>query len=339
MSDTQRTIDFIYPAEWPCTKNPLMAGLKEQTQDWAHEIGLILSQDTGLKRMQEALDPAEFVGLAYPLTRNVEFLRFATDFSLCITVLDDELEKSPLEMDSRARTELLRGFKTLMEGGDAPGLRRYAAAYHDIISRLQRLAGEEHGPRLTARFISMFEQMLSMIVWEEPKASLSWQDRDYYEVVRPVVSQLLWYCMFVQIADECYLPETINEDTRVQRLGSLMTLLFSLLNDVMSISKDEAGQPVLNAVLMHMHRKRCSEAEAIAAVARWHNQRIGEFMQTAREAVQRFGVLNDHVERYARGVQNLLQGSIEWMLRVRRYTLPTSCQVRIGSKLEAHAPG
>ena len=288
--------------------------------------------------MREALDPAEFVGLAYPLTRNVEFLRFATDFSLWITVLDDELEKSPLDMDSRARTELLRRFKTLMEGGDAPGLRRYAAAYRDIVSRLQRLAGEEHGPRLTARFISMFEQMLSMIVWEEPKASLSWQDRHYYEAVRPMVSQLLWYCLFVQIADGCYLPETIDEDERVQRLGSLMTLLYSLINDVMSISKDEAGRPVLNAVLMHMHRERCSE-EAIAAVARWHNQSIREFMQTAREAVRSFGALNDNVELYARGVQNVLRGSIEWMLRVRRYTLPTSCQVRIGSKLGANALG
>jgi hypothetical protein len=119
----------------------------------------------------------------------------------------------------------------------------------------------------------------------------------------------------VQLADECYLPEPIDKDTRVQRLGSLMTLLFSLLNDVMSISKDEASRPVLNAILMHMHRERRSEAEAIAAVARWHNQLIGEFMQTAREAVRSFGALDERVERYARGVQNRLRGSIEWMLR------------------------
>jgi len=69
----------------------------------------------------------------------------------------------------------------MMEGGDAPELRRHAAAYRDIVSRLQRLAGEEYGPRLTARFTSMFEQMMSMVVWEEHKANLSWQDRDYYE--------------------------------------------------------------------------------------------------------------------------------------------------------------
>jgi hypothetical protein len=108
----------------------------------------------------------------------------------------------------------------------------------------------------------------------------------------PVVSQFLWYCLFVQFADECYLPEPI-----------------------MSISKDEASRPVLNAILMHMHRERRSEAEAIAAVARWHNQLIGEFMQTAREAVRSFGALDERVERYARGVQNRLRGSIEWMLR------------------------
>jgi len=44
-------------------------------------MGLILSQDTELERMREAL-------------------RFATDFSLWLTVLDDELEKRSLDMDS-----------------------------------------------------------------------------------------------------------------------------------------------------------------------------------------------------------------------------------------------
>jgi len=63
-------------------------------------MGLILSQDTELERMREALAPAAFVEVAYPLTRNVEFLRFATDFSLWLTVLDDELEKRSLDMDS-----------------------------------------------------------------------------------------------------------------------------------------------------------------------------------------------------------------------------------------------
>ena len=96
----------------------------------------------------------------------MEFLRFATDFTLWIVVLDDELEKSPLGMDARARTELLRGFELMTEGNDAPGVSRYAVAYRDIVSRLQSIAGEEHGPRLTARFVSMFKQMLSMVVLE-----------------------------------------------------------------------------------------------------------------------------------------------------------------------------
>jgi hypothetical protein len=268
----------------------------------------------------------------------VEFLRFATDFTLWIVVLDDELEKSPLGMDARARTELLRGFELMTEGNDAPGVSRYAAAYRDIVSRLQSLAGEEHGPRLTARFVSMFKQMLPMVVLEQPKASLSWQDRDYYETVRPLISQFLWYCMFVQIANECYLPEAIAEDERVQRLGTLASLLFGLMNDVISLSNDDAGGPVLNAVLMHMHREGCNEAEAIAAVARWHNERIGELVQTSREVARSFGAFDTHVERYAHGVQNVLRGSVEWMLRTRRYTLPTSCWVRIVSEFGADAP-
>ena len=336
--DTLKFVDLFYPSDWLASRNPASMGLNRQTRNWAFETGLIRPQDTELDRMREALDPEAFVGWVHPLTRCVDFLRLITDFTVWIVVLDDELEKITPGMGSEERAELLRGFETMMEGGDAPRVSRYSMGFHDLVSRLGALVGGEHGPRLTARFVSMFKQMLPMVVLEQPKASLSWQDRDYYETVRPLISQFLWYCMFVQIANECYLPEAIAEDERVQRLGTLASLLFGLMNDVISLSNDDAGGPVLNAVLMHMHREGCNEAEAIAAVARWHNERIGELVQTSREVARSFGAFDTHVERYAHGVQNVLRGSVEWMLRTRRYTLPTSCWVRIVSEFGADAP-
>jgi hypothetical protein len=144
--------------------------------------------------------------------------------------------------------------------------------------------------------------------------------------------------MFVQIADDCYLPEAVAQDERIQRLAILTSLINGLTNDPISVSKQDTGNPLLNAVLMHKHREGCSEAEAIAAVARWHNKCVGEFVQMARKAARSFGAFDHHVERYARGLQNGVRGILEWGLHAKRYILPTSCEVRIVSQLGPDAP-
>ena len=330
-----KVVDLFYPSDWLASRNPLSMGLNRQTRNWALETGLIGPQDTDLDRMREALDPEAWVGWVYPLTRSVDFIRLMADFTLWIVVLDDELEKSTPGMGSEERAELLRSFETMMEGGDAPRVSRYSMAFHDLVSRLGALAGGEHGPRLRAQFRSMLAQTLWMVVWEEPKASLSWQDRDFYEAVRPKVTQFFWYSLFVQIADNCYLPEAVVQDPRVERLSTLGSLIFGLSNDIFSVSTEDTGQPVLNAVLIHKYRERCDQAEAIAAVARWHNERVAEFVRAARTAAQGAGASGHDVETYARGIQNTLRGSVEWMLRVNRYTMPPSCQLRIVSELGA----
>jgi hypothetical protein len=338
MNDSQRTIDFFYPAEWRHPKNPLAVGINQQNRDWALETGLIGPQETEWIGMQEAFDLEAFAACVYPLTRDVDFLRFVSDFTLWISVLDDDLERRSLSMGDQERTELVRECHIMLEGGDAPGQIRYAAAFRDIIARFQRLAGEEHGPGLTPWFISTLKQMVTFLVLEESKASLSWQDNAFYEAVRPLVSQFLYYCMFVQIVDECYLPKAVAQDERIQRLATQASLIFGLMNDALSAVKEDTGQPDLNAVLIHKHREGCSDAEALAAVARWHNERVGKLVQTSREAAQSFGAFNQNVESYARGIQNCLRGIIEWGFHSRRYTLPTSCQIRIVSELGPDAP-
>jgi hypothetical protein len=331
--DTLKFVDLFYPSDWLASRNPASMGLNRQTRNWAFETGLIRPQDTELDRMREALDPEAFVGWVHPLTRCVDFLRLITDFTVWIVVLDDELEKITPGMGSEERAELLRGFETMMEGGDAPRVSRYSMGFHDLVSRLGALVGGEHGPRLTAQFRSMLAQMLWMVVWEEPKASLSWQDRNFYEAVRPKVTQFFWYFLFVQIADNCYLPEAVVQDPRVERLSTLGSLIFGLINDIVSVSTDDTGQPVMNAVLIHKYRERCDQAEAIAAVARWHNECVAELVRAARTAAEGAGASGHDVETYARGIQNTLRGAVEWMLRVNRYTVPASCQLRIVSKL------
>jgi len=335
-----KTVDFLYPSGWAASRNPLAVGLNQQTRDWALEMGLFLPQDSALKVMHDAFDTEEFAAWLYPFTRNVEFLRFVSDFTLWISVLDDELEKTSPPMSAQARAELIHGWKLMIEGQHASGKSRYCAAFRDLTSRVQSFAGEQHGPQLAARFISLLEQMLAVVVGDEPQGSLSWQDRSFYEAVRFMSSQVLWYVLFVEIAEECYLPEAVTADPRVQRLAVATTLIFGLINDVFSVSKEETGRPVLNTVLMHMHHERCSQAEAIAAIAGWHNALVVEHMQVARAAAGSFGAFDRHFERFVRGIQNLNRGLVEWMLCSRRYTLPTSCEVRIVSELgQTHQAG
>jgi hypothetical protein len=328
-----KTVDFLYPSSWVASRNPLAVGLNPQTRDWALEMGLLLPQDSALKAMHDAFNTEEFAAWLYPFTRNVDFLRFVSDFTLWNAVLDDELEKTSPPMGAQARAELIHGWKLMIEGQHASGQSRYSAAFRDLTSRVQGFAGEQHGPQFAARFISLLGQMLATVAGDEPQGSLSWQDRSFYEAVRPMASQIPWYVLFVEIAEGCYLPEALTTDPRVQRLAVSAALIFGLMNDVFSVSKEETGRPVLNTVLMHMHRERCSQAEAIAAIAVWHNDLVVEHMQVARAAAGSFGAFDRHFERFVRGLQNFTRGLVEWMLNSRRYTLPTSCEVRIVSEL------
>jgi len=61
----------------------------------------------------------------------------------------------------------------------------------------------------------------------------------------------------------------------------------------------------------HKYRERCDPAEAIAAVARWHNERVAELVRAARTAAQGAGASGHDVETYARGIQNTLRGAVE----------------------------
>ncbi|QCX74752.1 Pentalenene synthase [Streptomyces sp. YIM 121038] len=312
---------FRYPPSWGAPRNHLSHALTDVSLRWGDRVGLPDAPPHGLHAMGRGLNMGAYAGWIHPLTSNIQLLQLSSDFALWITVLDDALERLGPTLKEKERVELADACAEFFEGPTGsvhPVLAGYVTGYQDVKARARDLMPSSRHDLWQDRLHYELKACNRVSLTEEPLAAEQWMGLDFYAKIRPFTPGVLPFMPLLEIADDCFIPQTAWEDPRLRKLEENACLLFGMFNDVASLEKDDNGGPAPNVVLMHQHENACTLSDSIEAIAQWHNTLVRETQQCTAE------LLAGHrgrpaVERYVHSVQHLVAGIANWHLHAPRY--------------------
>ncbi|KAJ7488980.1 isoprenoid synthase domain-containing protein [Mycena latifolia] len=123
---------------------------------------------------------------------------------------------------------------------------------------------------------------------------------------------------FIEYAIDLDIPDGVHNDAAIISIVEAAVDIVAWNNDICSFNNEQSHGDTQNLVYCAFVEKNCTLQDAIDYVAGMVRIRIGEFL-FLRETVPSFGLPDPDVEKYLKGLEYWISGSMHWYYRSKRY--------------------
>jgi hypothetical protein len=308
---------------FPPAINPLVEEAQLLTINWMQRFSLVTDQ-ASLERYSRA-KPAWLAARTLP-TAGLSELSAATDFNTWLFILDDQyFDETTLGRQAhyiqQLTTTLIKGMEnnrhiTLKEGLPIE------AALSDVWRRLRQMSTLQW----QARFVQRVKEYLQGCVWEaENREHQRVPSLAAYMATRPYSSAVYTCIAMIEPAEKVYLPNTVLQHERVQRMTLLANEISCWANDLFSYEKEQQHGDVHNLVTVLQHEFDLDLQQALSATVRIHDTAVKLFLELEKCLPTFDPATDEQLMRYVSLLKCWVRSNLDWsLLDTQRYGTSTT---------------
>ncbi len=293
--------------------SPHAEAVQERSVGWARRFGLVAS---GRERSFAA---GRFGWLAAHTVPDaeLEILQLVADWTTWLFALDDTCDRAPDGKRPELLQEHVDHFMAVLNGVDGVEPSPLVDALADLRARIL----PHVTPAWMSRFMHSSLQYFEACVWEaENRARGVVPREESYKVMRRFAGAVHTYLDLMELASRNYLPLDLRKDAAAQRLAQAANNVACWSNDVFSAQKELGYGDVHNLVVIVMHERGLSFAEALAVAIAQHDEEVRIYIAVEGSLLARWPG-DERVRRYCMGLRAIMRGNIEWSITTRRYVV------------------
>ncbi|KAF6826099.1 terpene synthase metal binding domain-containing protein [Colletotrichum plurivorum] len=271
-----------------------------------------------MQKIVNACDFSYFCSIAAPDAPE-DRLRTVCDWGNWVFPFDDMFDSGPLRSDPDASRKVLDSLLANMLGNRSyVGVKMPVVQVHDnIFRRLSEVSHESSGvQRRFAKSMEFYAEGVAMQV----EAFTSQRLPSLQEILqtrrRSVGVEPLYH--LVEYAHSLRVPDEVFEDPEIQALERIGADFVILSNDILSYRKEEAEGCHSNMVAACRMTGKSAQ-EAFDMVGALLEESYIEWDDAMSRVPRCGGDIDREVERYIKGIQDVVQANISWSLQSKRY--------------------
>ncbi|TLD13608.1 uncharacterized protein PgNI_02933 [Pyricularia grisea] len=238
---------------------------------------------------------------------------------------DDMFDSGDLRSDLIVSRHVLDSLLADMKGQQFHGLKIPVVLAHDDIYRRLSEGAPSGVQRRFARAMELYALGVAQHVEDFTESGLP-SPQEMLETRRLSVGVAPLYHL-VEYAHSIRLPDEVFEDPAIQTLERLGADMVIMSNDMLSYRKEESeGCPFNMVAACRMSGQ--SAQEAFDTVGALLEESYCEWEETVRQVPTWGGDVGRDVQRYIKGIQNVVQANTTWSFRSKRYLGVLAFEVR-----------
>ena len=313
--------DVEFDIPFPPRINAHSEAAGERHLDWACRFGLVRSASAIARH--RAWRAADVASMWYLHATGGE-LDLGADIFGWFLVFDDQFDGPRGERPEAAAAVIEEVISTM--GPDAGGHRRLspaAAAFADIWSREK----EGMSPAWQERAARNWREYLSTYVTEAVNRSrrTDLSVREYMEL-RDKSGVMYVLLDTLERIGRFEVPPAIYRSPQLQVMYDMTVQVINIVNDVLSLAKEESRGDPHNLVLVLEREKRCSRATAIKEIQSMVRSWTDRFLEHEAQIPHVCDSLGIRVEeripvyQFIEGMRAAIRGTYDWCARTVRYS-------------------
>ncbi|MCW3463540.1 terpene synthase family protein [Chitinophaga nivalis] len=182
---------------------------------------------------------------------------------------------------------------------------------HSVNERFrQTMSTDWANNRVLMRIAEVIEYDLKELPFQLKQTSPT---REEYISIREKSVGMLPSVDMVEYTHEFELPWEIIEHPSIKQLAAASCFIIAYSNDLFSLYKEQEEHDVFNMILVLQQHENYTPSGAIAAVNEMHDEVIAQF-KALRHALPDFKEWNRDVQRYVRGIEDVIIGNYHWSI-------------------------